>query len=80
MFQNKIVLPTTAPVSEQRDALFRRVGEMVEAAGRSGVNVLCLQEAWSKLLPLNFISVIPVITTGQGICLLYISMLYQFTS
>jgi len=45
--QNKIVLPTTAPVSEQRDALFRRVGEMVEAAGRSGVNVLCLQEAWT---------------------------------
>ena len=42
------MLPTTAPVSEQRDALFRRVGEMVEAAGRSGVNVLCLQEAWSE--------------------------------
>ena len=48
MLQNRIVLPTTAPVSEQRDALFRRVGEMVEAAGRSGVNVLCLQEAWSE--------------------------------
>ena len=42
------MLPTTASVSEQRDALFRRVGEMVEAAGRSGVNVLCLQEAWSE--------------------------------
>ena len=51
--QNKIVLPTTAPVSEQRDALFRRVGEMVEAAGRSGVNVLCLQEAWSEFDPSN---------------------------
>ena len=25
------------------DTLFRQVGEMVEAAGRSGVNVLCLQ-------------------------------------
>ena len=51
VLQNKIVLPTTAPVSEQRDALFRRVGEMVEAAGRSGVNVLCLQEAWSEFDP-----------------------------
>lgn len=44
--QNRIVLPTTAPVAEQRGALFRRVGAMIDAAGAAGVNVMCLQELW----------------------------------
>ncbi len=50
LVQNKIVLPTTAPVFDQREALYRRIGEMIDAAGQSGVNVLCLQEAWSERL------------------------------
>ena len=48
VIQNAIVRPTTDPVIEQRDALFKRIGEMVDAAGECGVNVLCLQEAWSE--------------------------------
>uniref|UniRef100_A0AC35G9Q2 Antitoxin VbhA domain-containing protein n=2 Tax=Panagrolaimus sp. PS1159 TaxID=55785 RepID=A0AC35G9Q2_9BILA len=45
--QNKIVLPTTAPVPEQRDAIFRRVGQMIEAAALAGANIIGLQEAWT---------------------------------
>jgi beta-ureidopropionase len=48
LIQNKIVLPTTAPVFEQREALYKRIGTMIDAAGKCGVNVLCLQEAWSE--------------------------------
>ena len=46
--QNKIVKETSAPILEQRDALFERIKVLIEAAGAEGVNVLCLQEAWSK--------------------------------
>ena len=37
-----------ACVCVQRDALHKRVGEMAEAAALCGVNVLCMQEAWSE--------------------------------
>lgn len=47
LIQNKIVLPTTAPIAKQRQALMERVGQLVTAAGQAGVNVLCLQEAWT---------------------------------
>ncbi|PAV76974.1 hypothetical protein WR25_20886 [Diploscapter pachys] len=45
--QNQIVQPTTAPVAEQRDALHKRIGEIIDAAALVGVNVVCLQEAWT---------------------------------
>lgn len=45
--QNKIVLPTTAPVQDQRDALFKRISDIISCAALCGVNVLCLQEAWT---------------------------------
>jgi len=45
--QNKIVLPTSAPIGEQIKAMHDRLGLMIDAAGESGVNVLCLQEAWT---------------------------------
>ncbi|XP_064618812.1 beta-ureidopropionase-like [Lineus longissimus] len=45
--QNKIVAPTTAPLIEQRDAIHRRITEMIEAAAIGGVNIMCLQEAWT---------------------------------
>ena len=48
LIQNKIVLPTSCPVQDQRDALFKRIGDMIEAAGNCGANIVCLQEAWSK--------------------------------
>ena len=52
LVQNKIVLPTTAPVEEQRNALWKRCCEMIDAAGAARVNVLCLQEAWT--MPFGF--------------------------
>lgn len=45
--QNKIVLPTSAPIAEQRDALHHRISEIIEVASICGVNVVCLQEAWT---------------------------------
>ncbi|KAA0194343.1 hypothetical protein HAZT_HAZT006968 [Hyalella azteca] len=47
LVQNKIVLPTTAPVQQQRDALLARCATIARAAAMAGVNVLCLQEAWN---------------------------------
>jgi beta-ureidopropionase len=47
LIQNSIVAPTTAPVAEQYEAIRRKVDTMIRAAGEAGVNVLCLQEAWT---------------------------------
>lgn len=47
LIQNELVLPTTAPIKAQRDALMGRIGTMAAAAATAGVNVLCLQEAWN---------------------------------
>jgi len=47
LIQNKIVLPTDAPISEQIAALHARVGGIIENAGKSGAQVVCLQEAWT---------------------------------
>ena len=46
--QNSIVAETTAPIGVQRDQIFQKIGKIIEAAGADNVNVLCLQEAWSK--------------------------------
>lgn len=48
--QNSIVAETTASIIEQRDSIFQKIGKIIEAAGADGVNVICLQEAWSKLM------------------------------
>lgn len=48
LVQNKIVLPTTAPLDAQRDAILKRVGTICEAAAHCGVNIICFQEAWSE--------------------------------
>jgi len=47
LIQNKIVLPTDAPIQDQIAALHKRVGGMIEAAARAGANIVCLQEAWT---------------------------------
>lgn len=44
--QNAIVAPTTATVDEQYEALERRIGQLVDVAGKGGANILCLQETW----------------------------------
>ena len=43
MIQNSIALPTTAHFIDQKKAIFEKVKPIVEAAGSSGVNILCLQ-------------------------------------
>lgn len=45
--QNSIAIDTDEPVENQRDALFKKIGKIIDLAGECGVNVLCLQEAWT---------------------------------
>ncbi|DBB06655.1 hypothetical protein WJX77_003362 [Trebouxia sp. C0004] len=47
LIQNSIKAPTTAPYAEQTQALYTAVQKLVDAAGSAGVQVLCLQEAWT---------------------------------
>jgi len=47
LIQNKIVLPTDAPIIQQITALQKRIGGIIENAARCGVNIICLQEAWT---------------------------------
>uniref|UniRef100_A0A0D6R2V3 Beta-ureidopropionase n=1 Tax=Araucaria cunninghamii TaxID=56994 RepID=A0A0D6R2V3_ARACU len=47
LIQNSVVLPTTASFSNQREAIMQKIKSMIEAAGASGVNIVCLQEAWT---------------------------------
>ncbi|XP_046840620.1 beta-ureidopropionase-like [Xenia sp. Carnegie-2017] len=50
--QNMIVLPTSAPVSEQVEAIHSRIGEIVKIASDCGVNIICFQEFWN--MPFGF--------------------------
>lgn len=47
--QNSIVAPTTSPIQVQLRSLYEKIGNMIDAAGADGVNVLCMQEAWSRI-------------------------------
>ena len=50
LVQNEIALKDTSEnVNAQREALYQRIGIIIEAAALAQVNVLCLQEAWSKI-------------------------------
>ncbi|KAI3966215.1 hypothetical protein MKW92_030645 [Papaver armeniacum] len=52
LIQNSIALPTTHPFLDQKRAIFQKLKPIIEAAGASGVNILCLQEAWT--MPFGF--------------------------
>ncbi|KAL0914106.1 hypothetical protein M5K25_017610 [Dendrobium thyrsiflorum] len=52
LIQNSIALPTTTPINEQKKAIMHKVKSMIDAAGASGVNIICLQEAW--MMPFAF--------------------------
>lgn len=43
LIQNSIALPTTAPFSDQKKAIFQKLKPIIDAAGASGVNIICLQ-------------------------------------
>ncbi|XP_057976188.1 beta-ureidopropionase [Malania oleifera] len=52
LIQNSIAVPTTAPFLDQKRAIFEKLTPIIDAAGASGVNILCLQEAW--MMPFAF--------------------------
>ncbi|WOL00080.1 beta-ureidopropionase-like [Canna indica] len=52
LIQNSIALPTTAHFADQKNAIMQKVKPMIDAAGASGVNIICLQEAW--MMPFAF--------------------------
>ncbi|TGZ64658.1 hypothetical protein CRM22_006243 [Opisthorchis felineus] len=45
--QNKLVLPPSSPVTDQIAALHHQMGLFLDVAGQCGVNIICLQEAWT---------------------------------
>lgn len=49
IIQHKIVLPTSAPLVDQRNAIFEKIKKIILLAAEANVNVLCLQEAWCKI-------------------------------
>lgn len=57
VIQNQIVLPTTAPLVEQRNAIYQKISKIISLAAEANVNVLCLQEAWRKTSYGKFIHV-----------------------
>uniref|UniRef100_A0A182R6X0 Beta-ureidopropionase n=1 Tax=Anopheles funestus TaxID=62324 RepID=A0A182R6X0_ANOFN len=45
--QNTVDIPTTAPIHVQRDALHEKISNILRVAVTAGVNIVCLQEAWT---------------------------------
>lgn len=48
LIQNSIALPTTEPLSDQKRGIYQKLTPIIEAAGASGVNILCLQVFFHK--------------------------------
>lgn len=44
--QHSVSAPLTDPVGEQKRKTFEKVGKIIDAAAKEGVNILCLQELW----------------------------------
>ncbi|KAG0474353.1 hypothetical protein HPP92_014039 [Vanilla planifolia] len=61
LIQNKIVLPTTAPFSDQKKAIMQKVKLMIDAAGASGVNIICLQFLQGLAREYNMVIVNPIL-------------------
>jgi beta-ureidopropionase len=47
LIQNQIILPTKDPIINQYKAIEKRVETIIDTAGKLGVNIICLQEAWT---------------------------------
>lgn len=50
VIQNQIVLSTSDPIVEQRNAIYKKISKIITLAAEANVNVLCLQEAWRKTI------------------------------
>ncbi|XP_035737471.1 beta-ureidopropionase-like [Vespa mandarinia] len=46
LIQHSIVLPTTDPIENQRNAIHNKIKEYIDYAATCKVNIICLQEAW----------------------------------
>lgn len=53
--QHSIVLPTTAPLKCQREAIFEKVAEMIGQCAAMDANIIGLPETWSVSLHFNAI-------------------------
>ncbi|KAL5658940.1 hypothetical protein ACJX0J_032103, partial [Zea mays] len=47
LIQNSIAVPTTCHFADQKKAIMDKIKPLIDAAGASGVNIMCLQEAWT---------------------------------
>ncbi|XP_018561729.1 beta-ureidopropionase [Anoplophora glabripennis] len=47
LFQHEHPVPTSTPIKETRDAMFKLAKEAIEVAFKGGVNIFCFQEAWN---------------------------------
>jgi len=47
LIQHRIVLNTSDPILDQRDAIHKKIESYIVQAASCDVNILCLQEAWS---------------------------------
>lgn len=47
LLQHSIVMPTSSSVKIQRDAIYQKIESYINYAAVAGVQILCLQEAWS---------------------------------
>lgn len=45
--QNSIVTKTTEPIDVQRNMLYAKIGGIIKIAASAGVNIICMQEAWT---------------------------------
>ncbi|KAF2880411.1 hypothetical protein ILUMI_25768 [Ignelater luminosus] len=46
-FQNKLPLPPTTPITDQRNALYKLAENAISIAAQAKVNIFCFQEAWN---------------------------------
>lgn len=58
LIQNSIAVPTTAHFLDQKRAIFGKLKPIIDAAGVSGVNILCLQVC-HLAMPLILIDFLP---------------------
>lgn len=47
LIQHSIAVPTDRTITEQRQGIFDKVRNIIATAADEGVNIICLQEAWS---------------------------------
>ncbi|XP_026493269.1 beta-ureidopropionase-like [Vanessa tameamea] len=47
IIQHSIAISTDKPIVEQRQSIFDKIRNIIIAAANEGVNIICLQEAWS---------------------------------